>query len=442
MFRRLAVTAVVALVTIPAGGAHAAPAKLEPAAAATGAEGEFHPLDPDRVYSSRTGAPLGPREVRHVPIAGLAGVPATGVQAVALNVTVDQPSTTSYLSVFPRDNVTTDPKTSNLNFRAGVTTPNMVIVRLGLEGHISIFNAAGTAHVLVDVMGWFNSAGGAPGTLYHALTPVRAVDTRFPGRSDGSIRPVGPNDGLTLSLTGGASAATAKRTAFMMNVTATNQTEPSFLSVFPYDSTQTLQANLPRTSNLNFRPGQGAVPNAAITKINAANGAIGFYNFTGNVDVLADLFGYFDDGTEAPNGQLLRVLPQPARVMDTRTGLAPPGSLSGSRLTLTAGETRTVRLTGDPVSGVPATGVVAAVLNITVDRAGASGFISVYPANLAPEDGRKTSTLNFIPGVTVPNLSIAPLGLTGANTGQLSIYNGSPGAVDILVDVFGYFVLA
>jgi hypothetical protein len=435
ILRHLAVAGLVATATLTPTASSAEGASLPPAVAATGAEGEFHPIAPVRVYDSRDIGAIPAGQVRNVTVAGLVGLPASGIQAVALNVTVDRPTADSYLSVFARDDLTTNPQTSNLNFRAGQTTPNMVITRLGIAGQISIFNGAGMSDVLVDVMGWFNSAGGIRGSLYHTTTPSRLFDTRVDVRSDGTKRPVGPNDLVVYSPTGNAPSSTAKLTAMMLNVTATNQTEASYLQVFPFTS----PSNLPTTSNLNFRPGQGAVPNAVITMVNPADGAIGFYNYTGQADIVADKFGYFDDGTEQPFGLLYRVLPKPVRVVDTRVGLSPSGSLSSNKFTLTAGETRTVKVAGDAASGLPA-GVVAAVLNVTADRPSSAGFISVYPADQAAADGQKTSTLNFTPGVTVPNLSIAPLALGAKSTGQITIYNGSPGIVDILLDVFGYFV--
>lgn len=177
------------------------------------------------------------------------------------------------------------------------------------------------------------------------------------------------------------------------------------------------------------------MPNAVITKVNPANGRVGFYNFSGTVDVLADVFGYFDDGTETTvPGQLLRVLPKPERSVDTRSGKLPVGSQSTNKFTLTAGETRTFRFLG--VAGVPASSTVsAAAINVTVDRPTADGFLSIYPFGVGPIEGQKTSSLNFLRGVTVPNFGIINVG----SGGQISVYNGSAGTLELLIDVFGYF---
>ncbi len=86
-------------------------------------------------------------------IRGRGGVPSGGVGSVAINVTAVGPTAVSYLTVWPSDRV--QPNASNLNLSRGVTIANMVIVPLAADGSISIFNAAGTTDVLVDVLGWF-----------------------------------------------------------------------------------------------------------------------------------------------------------------------------------------------------------------------------------------------------------------------------------------------
>jgi len=47
------------------------------------------------------------------------------------------------------------PLASNLNFTAGQTVPNLVVVKLGTGGNINIFNNAGWVHVIGDVVGYF-----------------------------------------------------------------------------------------------------------------------------------------------------------------------------------------------------------------------------------------------------------------------------------------------
>ena len=86
-------------------------------------------------------------------VTGKGGVPATGVASVVLNVTVVTPQTAGYITVWPSGIAKTN--TSNLNFQAGQNIPNTVIVPVGTDGKIQLFNgSAGTTHLLVDVTGY------------------------------------------------------------------------------------------------------------------------------------------------------------------------------------------------------------------------------------------------------------------------------------------------
>jgi len=66
------------------------------------------------------------------------GVPATGVSAVVLNVTVTQPTTGSFLTVYPSG--TTRPLASSLNFVAAQTVPNLVVAKVGADGKVGVYN--------------------------------------------------------------------------------------------------------------------------------------------------------------------------------------------------------------------------------------------------------------------------------------------------------------
>src|SRR6185369_4025281 len=85
-------------------------------------------------------------------------VPDAAVEAVVLNVTATAPSAAGWLTLFPKG--ATLPTASNLNFLAGQTVPNLVVVKVGTGGAVSINNtggnpAAGTVHVVADVVGYY-----------------------------------------------------------------------------------------------------------------------------------------------------------------------------------------------------------------------------------------------------------------------------------------------
>ena len=123
----------------------------------------FDALTPARLLDTRTGTggvartrigstamPLTPLRFT---VAGTHGVPGTGAGAVSLNVTVVEPTTDGYATVYPCGTL---PNTSNVNFRAGITTANAVIAPLSAGGEfcIAVF---GHAHVIADINGWYAS---------------------------------------------------------------------------------------------------------------------------------------------------------------------------------------------------------------------------------------------------------------------------------------------
>jgi hypothetical protein len=81
-------------------------------------------------------------------------VPAGGATAVVVNVTATDVVAGGYLTVFPGGAAL--PYAASLNTTGGATTSNLVVAKLGADGSIDIFNAAGTASVIVDVVGWFS----------------------------------------------------------------------------------------------------------------------------------------------------------------------------------------------------------------------------------------------------------------------------------------------
>ena len=89
---------------------------------------------------------------------GRGGVPASGAAAVVVNVTAVEPTAGGFLTVHPAGEAR--PNASNLNFVRGQTIANLVVAKVGADGEVSIYNAAGSTHVIADVAGWFPSFAG------------------------------------------------------------------------------------------------------------------------------------------------------------------------------------------------------------------------------------------------------------------------------------------
>jgi Bacterial Ig-like domain (group 3) len=116
-------------------------------------------LTPDRLMDTRSNlgatGPVGAGATVKLKVAGVGPVPASGVGAVVLNVTVTAPTASSYVTVYP-DGVTR-PTASNLNFVAGQTVPNLVVATVGADGYVDFYNAVGNVQLIADVAGWLST---------------------------------------------------------------------------------------------------------------------------------------------------------------------------------------------------------------------------------------------------------------------------------------------
>lgn len=339
-------------------------------------------------------------------VAGRAGVPSDAA-SVVLNVTVTEATGAGFITVYPCG--AGQPTASSLNYITNQTVPNMVISKLGAGGLICLFNTSPT-QLIADVAGYF------PGEdAFTALpAPARLLDTR-PGGStiDGvfsgeGIRPTGSVQ--VLPVTGRAGVPSGVSTV-VLNVTVDGPQLAGFITVYPCD------ASLPTASNLNYVAGR-TVPNAVISKLSTAGTVCLFASAA--THLIVDVAGYFADTT------VLVPLGAPARLLDTRSGGATiDGAFSGTGPRPATG---TIQLTVTGRAGIPAD-ASAVVLNVTVDQAQASGFITVYPTG----EGRpNASNLNYVAAQTVPNAVIARLG----SGGTLCLF--SLGATHLVVDVAGY----
>ncbi len=411
VLRRAFAVATLVAAMVPVGPA--APAAGQVEFTPLPANGLYVPLTPARILDTRStvgghAAPFAGGESFALTVAGVGGVPSGAVGAVALNVTVTEPTLSGHLTVWPSD----QPReiTSNLNFASGQTVPNMVIAKVSGTGRVSIYNSAGSTHVIVDVVGYFTDilfAGS--GASYQGLAPSRLLDTRTGlGAPAGAL---GQQQTMSLNVLGVGGVPAAGVTAVALNVTVDGPTAPSHLTVWPSGEA------LPVASNLNYLPGE-IVPNMVLAKV-GVGGRINIFNNAGSTHVIVDVVGYFS--TSNSLGQLVPLAPR--RLLDTRIGLGAP--------TAPIGPQRTLDLLVTDISGVPATGVSAVALNVTVDRPTTPSYLTVFPAGGAVP---VASNLNFVAGETVPNMVIAAVG-TG---GRISIYNDA-GSTDVIVDLVGYY---
>jgi SpoIID/LytB domain protein len=363
---------------------------------ATPAAAPFTPVSPVRIVDTRLGTgtqalAVGAGCTLPVDVVGTAGVPSSGVTAVALNITATRALQSGFLTVYPCG--VSQPDASNVNFVPGADRANMATARVGVGGQVCIYSSA-EVDIIVDVLGSYGSAGSAP---YEPMVPRRVFDSRFAGTPDpGTERPISM-----------AEFVPPAATAVVLNLTATRTAASGFAKVYPCGQTP------PDVSNVNFIAGRD-VANQAVVKLGSGQAVCAVTS--SRADLVVDLLGWFGPGATK------RFVPaSPLRLLDTRLG-------TGAPLAKVA-KGATVHLPVSP-NAAPA-GSSAVSLNVTAADAAGAGFVTVHPCAVPPPD---TSNLNFRAGEAVANLSTVPLASDGAVCLTTNV------VTNLIADLNGWYV--
>jgi hypothetical protein len=248
----------------------------------------FGSLNPTRLLDTRPDSPtvdglyenLGPLEANSTTMLSVdnrGGVPPDAT-AVALNVTVNEAQAPGYISVYPCGS--SQPNASNVNFDAGSTIANAVIVKVGVAGNVCFFTSAPT-QLIVDVNAYFRGT-----TPFAPLEPARLLDSR-PGAAtiDGASAGIGlrPGDSVTELQVTGRGGVPGDATAVVLNVTVTEPQGNAFVTVFPCGSPR------PNASNINYVTGL-TIANLVIAKI-GDDGKVCLYTL-GATHLIADVNAY------------------------------------------------------------------------------------------------------------------------------------------------------
>ncbi len=372
-----------------------------------GAASTYQPVTPARILDTRASGAVGSNKTIALQVAGVAGV-AAGASAVTLNLTVTNAQAPGFLTVWPSG--LTTPTVSNLNFVPGQTVPNLVTVKLGADGKISILNGSlGSSDVVVDVAGYYVPGAPTAGGGMVAVTPTRLLDTRIGVGAPGAV---GAGADQALTVTGGVVPVDA--TAVLLNLTVDQTGSAGWLSAYPAG------VAAPTVSNLNFAAGQ-TTANLAMVKI-GTNGVVKLRNGAPTaIQVIADVVGYVT-GTGTAGGFL--PADTPVRILDTRSGVGLGGPVAGSTALVLPVAGR---------SGVPSTGVKAVVLNVTAANITRAGFVTAYPSGVSRPNA---SNLNFRAGQIVANQVVVGVG----SDGKIILENQSSGSLQLIADIAGYIV--
>ena len=329
--------------------------------------------------------------------------------AVSLNVTVVNPNSAGFITVWPCS--VTKPNASNLNYAPNQVVANGVLAPVGSNGKVCFF-ASQTTDLVVDIAGWF------AGDIFVGATPKRLVDSRD-GTGTSNIARISPSSPLRIQIIGldaQTSAGAAIQipstiVAAALNVTAVNPTTSGFLTVYPCD------VERPEASNLNYTAAS-IVPNGVIAAVSAAGETCVFSSVES--DIVVDLAGWFTNGFTGST---------PKRLIDTRIGTG------GQTGVVTRGQILEIPIRGETLtvqgqSQIIPNSATAAALNVTAVSPTGTGFVTVFPCGVAQPNA---SNLNYVAGDIVANNVTAPIGENGSVC--LTSLVGS----DLVVDISGWF---
>jgi len=200
-----------------------------------------------------------------------------------MNVTVTGATNSGYVTAYPAG--ATLPTASNINFAAGQTIANLVSVKLGTSGQVTIHNGStGPVQLIADVAGYYLAGTPTATGAFVSLTPARILDTRSgAGAPQGAIAAGGS---VTFTVAGHGGIPAAGAAAVVMNVTVTGATKGGFITTFPDGNL------LPTASNINFAAGQ-TIANLISVKLGTGGRVIISNGSSGPVQIIADVAGYY-----------------------------------------------------------------------------------------------------------------------------------------------------
>lgn len=201
-------------------------------------------------------------------------LPSTGIAAAVVNLTAINPAADGFVTAYADG--TAQPSDASLDYSAGATTSNTMIVPVGADGSIVLYTSQ-TSELAVDVSGYFSSSGQE---TYVPVTPVREATTQ--------LAPTATTD---LPITNGIANPSESMSTLVVTTTATGTTGAGSLSIYPPDTGE----GIPPATEV-WAAGQ-VVSNVSMPSIlDGLNGVAdeGFYNSGSTpANLTVDLSGYF-----------------------------------------------------------------------------------------------------------------------------------------------------
>jgi hypothetical protein len=233
--------------------------------------------------------PLEANEIRRVPMP--AGVDSSLIDALVVTVTATAATGAGWVQAYPAGRTDAIGKTSTVNTTARASVANTAIVPIGADG-IAVtgyFVASGSAHVIVDAIGYITSSSAPVSAAgrYVPVQPARAFDSRVSGGAllDRQVVVVDASSAPNIAVPDSASGV-------VWNVAVVGATRPGYLRGWAADQPE------PATSSLNWTLAGETRASAAVTAVDAGRARFRMEDGSANLPtpvghLIVDVFGYF-----------------------------------------------------------------------------------------------------------------------------------------------------
>ncbi|MEW2624739.1 PKD domain-containing protein [Streptomyces sp. NPDC048106] len=334
-----------------------------------------------------------------------------GVDAARLRIVTSGAKASGTLTLYTDG--TTRPGTSTVSFGAGRTVSNEATVKVAPTGAIDLYNSSsGPVTVNVATLGLQSHA--QFGRTYHPATPVRLLDTR--SGTGGHTGVVAGGRSVTLTVSG-AHGVPAGADAVVLDVVATTTKGSGSLTVSP-DSTVNSGVSGPY-----WVTGQTASAQIVVPMASLINGKVILRNNSkSSAHLIADVVGWYGPTATGTTFQPV----SPVRILNTRTGTGGKIAKLGAHATLK------LKVTG--AHGVPANGVSAVDVNLTVPSPTGSGYLVAYADGTTRPD---VHTADYTSGHPAAGAALVKVGTDG----EIDLYNAGSTAIDVDTDLLGDYTV-
>ncbi|UYC81441.1 RHS repeat-associated core domain-containing protein [Curtobacterium poinsettiae] len=376
-------------------------------AAVTGTGGQYVPMPSNaRVLGGATEKGV----FRTVQVAGVAGLPSSGIGAVTMMVTIADPSGSGQLQMRADADDTT---TLMMIYNSGVggNTSNTGLLAVADDGTIQVRTETAQSKVIIDVTGYYTSTkNGVSAGGFVAMSPARVLDSRGGiGAAQGQI-PAGSQRTIQATGSNGIPAGAA---AVAVNIIVINR-EAKAGYVRPTPTGETRSTGV---LNYNSNEGQTTAMNAQVALNADGKFSIDTAAEGGKIDLVVDIQGYFLQSN--PGGGFT---PLNGRLIDTRNSSS-----------IASGASFTVQVGG--VQGAPTVegGLSAVAVTFTaVNDSGADSYAKMWADGAAEPE---SSAISSDRTSKVTNTVVAPVGANG----KIRIKNMGTAAMNYLVDLQGAY---